>query len=102
MAAVEAGVDIMPIVLKYTHIDGQPFGPENADKVAWHGDMSFAPHLVELVKLKQVKCRLEFLPPIKVTPESTRNDLADKTYKAITDVYFTNHVPRPEQPVGPA
>jgi lyso-ornithine lipid O-acyltransferase len=93
MSAVEAGRDIQPVCLKYTEIDGEPFGPHNADKICWYGDMTFAPHFYEMAKLKSVKAELHFLEPIKVTKESTRNELAEKAYRAINDEYMKGRDP---------
>lgn len=88
MSAVEAETDILPVCLKYVEIDGEPFGPENAHKVCWYGDMTFAPHFLQMLKLKRVKAELHFLEPIKVTKESTRHELAEKAYNAIHAAYF--------------
>jgi 1-acyl-sn-glycerol-3-phosphate acyltransferase len=88
MAAVEAERDIMPVVLKYVSIDGEPFGPNNCDKVCWYGKMSFVPHFIQLMGLKKIKVRVEFLPPIKVTKDSSRNELAEKCFNAIHTAYF--------------
>ena len=87
MAAVEAGVDILPVVIKYMEIDGEPFGPANADKVAWFGDMPFVPHMNGLLSNKSVKAELRFLEPIKVSKESSRHELSDQAYKAMTESY---------------
>lgn len=97
MAAVEAGVDILPMTVKYTHINGEPFSKANADKVCWYGDMTFAPHLMALFGVKSVKAKLEFLEPIKVTKESTRQDLAEKAYSAILASYSDGACRAPEQ-----
>lgn len=87
MAAVEAEVDILPMTIKYTHIDGKPFSRENADKVCWYGDMTFAPHLLGLFGVESVKARLEFLDPIPVTKQSSRQQLAEQAYAAILRNY---------------
>ncbi|MCM2282312.1 MAG: 1-acyl-sn-glycerol-3-phosphate acyltransferase [Bdellovibrionaceae bacterium] len=87
MAAVEAGVDILPMTIKYTHINDQEFSSENADQVCWYGDMDFAPHLLGLFGVDSVKARLEFLEPIPVTKDSSRHDLAGQAYRAIVENY---------------
>ena len=87
MAAVEAGVDILPVVIKYTEVDGEPFSRDNADKIAWYGDMAFVPHMKGIMELHNVKAELRFLDPINVTKESSRHDLAEKAYKAMTESY---------------
>lgn len=89
MSAVEAGVDVLPVVIKYTHINGEPFGPSNRDRVCWYGDMNFLPHFLGLMTLKNVRVEMHFLDPIAVSKESTRHELAEKTYGAISTVYGT-------------
>jgi 1-acyl-sn-glycerol-3-phosphate acyltransferase len=101
MAAVEANVDILPVVLKYVEIDGEKFGPENCDRICWYGDMSFAPHLLQVMQNKNIKVRLEFLKPIPVTSESTRHDLAEQSYAAIHKAYFTDHLVGSPQATAP-
>lgn len=87
MSAVHAGVDVMPVVLKYTEVNGEPFSVKNRDKICWYGDMSFAPHFLGVLKLRQVKAELHFLDPIKVSAESDRREIASRTYEAISAVY---------------
>ncbi|MES2857290.1 MAG: lysophospholipid acyltransferase family protein [Bdellovibrionota bacterium] len=87
MAAVEADKDILPVCIKYTEIDGEPFSAANADKVCWYGDMTFGPHFLGMMKLKSLKAELHFLKPIKVTKESSRADLTEQAYEAISACY---------------
>jgi len=93
MSAVDADRDIVPVAIKYVEIDGQPFSKDNADVVCWHGDMTFADHLMGLWTHKSMKVQLEFLDPIspKVTTdgERIRTELAEKSWHAIQDAYFT-------------
>ncbi|HVK60771.1 MAG TPA: lysophospholipid acyltransferase family protein [Bdellovibrionales bacterium] len=89
MAAVDAEKDIQPVCIKYVEIDGEPFSPENADKVCWYGDMYFGPHFMGVAKLKSLKVELHFLEPIKVTKTSTRHELADQAYAAINTCYLS-------------
>lgn len=97
-SAVVAGRDLLPICLKYTEIDGEPFGRHNADKVCWYGDMTFAPHFLQLFERKSIKAELHFLDPIKVTPESTRYELAEKSFNAINFVYSGEMVLGTQEP----
>jgi 1-acyl-sn-glycerol-3-phosphate acyltransferase len=88
MSAVEAGVDILPVCLKYTEINGEPFSPANADTICWYGDMTFTPHFLKLMTIKSLKAEVHFLEPIPVSKDSTRNELAEKAYLAIHKCYF--------------
>lgn len=93
MSAVEAGCDVVPVATKYMSIDGEPFSAANCDKVAWHGDMTFADHFLGLLKLKQVKVQLEFAEPIRVTPETSRGEIAERAWAAVQDAYFKDRDP---------
>jgi 1-acyl-sn-glycerol-3-phosphate acyltransferase len=93
MSAVFAERDILPVVIKYTELDGRPFTFENSDEIAWHGDMTFGPHFMNLMKMKSVKAELHFLPTIAVTADSTRHELAAKAHTAIRDAYMTGRPP---------
>lgn len=88
-AAIEAQVDILPVVLKYTEIDGEPFSAKNNDKIAWYGDMDFAPHFLKLMNTKSLKAELHFLDPIRVTKESTRHELAAQAESQIRSIYLS-------------
>ena len=106
MSAVEAGVDLQPLTIKYTEIDGEPFSEKNRDKVCWYGDMTFAPHFAGLLTMKSARVTIEFLEPIPVTPESSRHVLAHQAYGAIFANYTSRRIeaeanwPLPEVPDG--
>jgi lyso-ornithine lipid O-acyltransferase len=87
MSAVQAQKNILPVCLKYLEIDGEPFSFENRDRVCWHSDTPFAAHAANMMKTKSLKVELKFLDVIKVTPESTRHELADKAQAVISDAY---------------
>lgn len=87
MSAVQAQKNILPICIKYLEIDGEPLSVENRDRVCWYGDLPFGGHAASLMKTKSLKVELQFLDVIKVTPESTRHELAEKAQAAITQAY---------------
>jgi lyso-ornithine lipid O-acyltransferase len=87
MAAVDAQKDVLPIVFKYTEIDGQPINESNRDRICWYGDMSFGPHFLDILGTRQLKVELHFLEPIPVTSETTRHGLAEEAHARISAVY---------------
>lgn len=87
MSAVQSNRDIMPVCLKYLEIDGEEFNEKNADKICWYGEMKFLGHLLGAFKFNSVKVRLEFLKPIEVKPDSTRDELAKVAFESIDSVY---------------
>jgi len=86
-SAMDAEVDVLPVVIKYTEIDGEPFAIKNRDRVCWYGDMGFVPHSLGLLAGIKIKAELHFLGPIKVTKDTDRHQLADLCHKVISDVY---------------
>jgi lyso-ornithine lipid O-acyltransferase len=97
-AAVEAHTDILPVALRYVEINGEPFRQCNHDKLCWYGKMGFLPHIKSLTSLKSIVAELHFLEPIKVRPDSTRDELAAKTYEAISTAYGTPYLPTVGKP----
>jgi len=90
MSAVEAGKKILPLTLKYTHIDGAPFSPANRDDVCWYGKMGFLPHLFRVMSKKSVVANLHFHMPIAPRDTDTRDTLAKWTYRVILGAYSGN------------
>ncbi len=87
MSAVDAQKDILPIVIKYTEVDGKPLSPENRDRICWYGDMTFGPHFMGILNTTSLKAELHFLDPIPVTSETTRHGLAEEAHAKISAVY---------------
>lgn len=92
-AAIEAGVDVLPVCLRYEEIDGLPFNETNMNRLSWYGKMPFLPHFLKMMTLRSVKVSVEYLEPISTKQYSDRIQLSDKAYEQISHAYFTN---RPE------
>lgn len=92
-AAIEAGVDVLPICLRYEAIDGEPFNEHNKDRICWYGDMTFLPHFAQVMSLKSLKVTVTYLEPISVKQFPDRHMLADAAYNQITKHYFANRDP---------
>lgn len=89
-AALEAGVDVLPICLRYEYIDDVPFGDKNKDRICWYGKMPFAPHFRHVMSLKSLKVTVTYLEPISVKEFPDRGLLADAAYHQISQHYFSN------------
>ncbi len=83
----ETDFPILPICLKYKSINSEPFSNENCDKVCWHGDMSFASHFLQMMKIKEIVVELEYLEPLESTHFSTHGELALAAEAAIRRAY---------------
>ena len=88
MSAVFAGVDVLPVAIKYTELDGRPFTFDISDEIAWHDETPFSRHFLRVMKMKSVKCELHFLPAIPVSAQMTRGELAERARDAIRAVYL--------------
>lgn len=70
---------IMPIALVYSHRHGLPMGRGERAQVAWYGDMALMPHMLDLLRLGPVDCRVVSGAPIKADVKSCRKNLAFAT-----------------------
>ena len=98
------GVWVSPVCIVYERIDGVAFGPANRDQVAYHGDMTFFPHLWGLLSAREITARLIFLDPLTPSPILSRHELALELHGKIEARYRGGDVPvrRGSSPAGPA
>lgn len=87
-AAIEAGVDVLPICLRYEEINGEPFSYANHKKICWYDEMPFTPHFLKLMKLESLKVSVHYLNPISTKEFPNRKVLADQCYQQIHAKYF--------------
>lgn len=83
-SAAGTGVSILPLVINYTEINGEPVNTKNRDFVFWYGDLSFPSTLWSLLTNTSVVVELEFFSPIVVSSEEQRREVAEQAYKAIS------------------
>lgn len=85
--AEKAGVEILPVCIRYTKINGEEIGPRNRDLVYYYGDMKFFEHVDKLLYVKSIDAELKLLDPIDTTSASSRKDLAREVYETISSAY---------------
>lgn len=88
--AIEAGVDVLPICLRYEEIDGQAFDETTMNKMSWYGKMPFLSHFLKIMTMRSAKVSVEYLEPISTQIYKERNQLSDLAYQQITQAYFAN------------
>ena len=86
--ASEAGVDVVPVCLRYSKINGESFSPENCDYVCWYGDMSFAPHFSRFASLHRTDVDVSFMEGMN-SLEHDRKYITRRAQELIEAVYFT-------------
>ena len=86
-SALDAGVNVLPICIQYTEINGKVVPPEEKDKLYYYGDKDFFEHLKGVFSLKSFKAKLTILPEINVQQMQDRKEIADLAYAAIAKAY---------------
>ena len=66
-APLMAHAVVVPVTLTYKLIDRQPVSAANRDRVYWYGDMSFAPHLWDLLGAKRIEVSVRIHPKIETS-----------------------------------
>lgn len=86
-AAVSAGVDILPVCLRYTRINGKTVSGCNKDRVFYYGGVSFSNHFPEFMSLTSIDVEVLPLRRITVNGDASRKKLATSAYEAIAAAY---------------
>jgi 1-acyl-sn-glycerol-3-phosphate acyltransferase len=87
-SAAFAGVPIYPYVFNFKSIDGQPFSKKNRDSVCYYGPIPFYKSMWSSFKLKEIAVEVEFLPPINITPDDDRAEVANRLHKMISEKFI--------------
>jgi 1-acyl-sn-glycerol-3-phosphate acyltransferase len=83
-AAAGTGVPILPMVINFTRVNGQPMTWKWRDYVFWYGEQTFFPALWRMMSLKSVKAEIEFLEPIICHDEEERRHIAQTAHDQIS------------------
>ena len=86
--AQKAGVEILPLCLKYTSIDGEALTDKNKDLIYYYGDMKFFDHLFKLLSVGYVEAELKVLDKIDPRTASSRKEMARSVYDMINSAYM--------------
>lgn len=85
--AEKAGVEILPLCIKYRSIDGEEITEKNRDLVHYYGDMKFFDHLFKLLSVKSIDVELMLLDKIDPQSMASRKDLARSVYDLINGAF---------------
>lgn len=86
-AAVRAESDVLPLCIRYRHVNGVELTPDNRDLVFYYGGVSFFRHVPRLLSLKSVDVEVIPLRTIRVQKKDTRKELAAGAHDAISAAY---------------
>jgi 1-acyl-sn-glycerol-3-phosphate acyltransferase len=63
---------VQPLALRYTHLHGLPLGQADHPRLAWYGDMSLVPHLLDILSGPPVDVRVSFGETLVMTQACDR------------------------------
>ncbi len=66
-APLMARAVVVPLTLTYKLVDQQPVSASNRDRIYWYGDMSFAPHLWDLLGTNRIEVSVKIHPRIETS-----------------------------------
>lgn len=77
-------LQVQPVSIAYTHLDGLPLGRSLRPYCAWYGGMTLLPHLWTLLGLGTVTASIIFHAPVEGTAFASRKALADYCFTVIS------------------
>ncbi len=86
-AAVSADVDVLPLCVRYTAIDGAPLSQENRDELFYYGGARFSEHFPRFLALRAVEAEVQVLGTIKVQHDLSRKQLAVRAHESVCSAY---------------
>ena len=88
-AARVAGPDavVQPVFLHYRLVGGLPVERRDRPLIAWYGDMSFLPHLWDVLAHQGITCEVHYGAPIAATPATHRKDLARTAERGLRNLH---------------
>lgn len=92
-APLMARAPVAPVTIAYRFVDGEPLSATNRDQIYWYGDMSFAPHLWELLGTNRIDVSVRIWPGIETSllhnSSRGRKQLSQVSYDAIAQEVST-------------
>jgi len=77
-------VNVQPISISYTRLDGLPLGRYLRPFFAWYGDMELGSHLWHAIGLGRVTVVVEFHEPVTIEQFGSRKALSDYCYGVVS------------------
>lgn len=81
--ALERGMQVQPVSVLYTQLNGHDVTPKDYPVIGWYGDSYFFPHMVQYMKQRGVEAVLKFHPPVSAKDFASRKELALHCHEAV-------------------
>jgi 1-acyl-sn-glycerol-3-phosphate acyltransferase len=95
MACAGSEANILPAVVNFDSINGEPMQHKFRDWVCWYGDMPFVSSVFQAAQMNQCLLKLDFLDEIIVNGSSNHKDIAASAQSQIEAQYIK--IPLPPQ-----
>jgi 1-acyl-sn-glycerol-3-phosphate acyltransferase len=86
-APLMARASVAPVTITYRFVDREPLSAANRDRVYWYGDMSFVPHLWDLLGTNRLEVSVKIHPSMETSllqkSSCGRKQLSQACYDAI-------------------
>ena len=84
-AAELEGVQIVPVTIAYTQVNGLPMTRRQRPLFAWYGDMDLPPHLWQALQEGPIGITIKFHAPLRIAEPGGRKQLARQSEGQIRD-----------------
>lgn len=74
-SAIRSRSVVYPLCIRYTELNGFPIKSPQFDTVAWYGEMTFFPHLWQLMKIKSLRIQIKTANPVPFRHHKSRKKL---------------------------
>jgi 1-acyl-sn-glycerol-3-phosphate acyltransferase len=74
--AEHSDIEVQPLSVVYTRLNGKPIQAEDLATVGWYGDSYFFPHVAHYMRQKGVDATLVFHAPVRASDFASRKALA--------------------------
>ncbi len=75
-------IEVQPVSIAYSRLDGMPMGRALRPYYTWYGDMDLAPHLIDWLGLGSLGIDVVFHEPVRLSESGGRKGLAARTQAA--------------------
>lgn len=86
--AVESCCTVLPVCIRYLHLDGKPVNTENRTVISWYRGIKFMQHLWNLLA-HRLEAEISFLDPVQYDPQRKRGELADLVYARVNETFHS-------------
>lgn len=86
-ACTSVEANILPVVMNYKKINGEPMSKKYTDWVCWYGDMTFIESIWKATQMESCEVEIEFLEEVHVSVDSDRRKIAALAQSQIEQKY---------------